>query len=243
MVEHNNDGVSIVIPAYREEENIEAAIDTAVAAVSAVTHDYEIIVVDDGSPDKTGEFARLKAEINSNIRVAVNAVNCGFGYSFARGVKMASKAYVTVFPGDNDMSGQSLKELIAGRGGAELIITYMRKTDKRSVLRRLLSRSFVVMMNIVFVLDLKYYNGAFICRRELLQSVPIKSTGLAALAECLVRILKAGHSFKPIYFEHTGRKHEQSKALNLKSIKAVAWTIAVLIKDIYWPARKRHWPC
>jgi len=61
--------------------------------------------------------------------------NQGFGYSFARGVKMATKAYITVFPGDNDMSAQSLKELIASRGGAEIVITYMRKTDKRSLLR------------------------------------------------------------------------------------------------------------
>jgi glycosyltransferase involved in cell wall biosynthesis len=229
------DGVSIVIPAFREEDNIEAAIDNAVSAVSSLTQDYEIIVVDDGSPDKTGEFARLKSENNSNIRVVSNATNQGFGYSFARGVKMATKAYVTVFPGDNDMSAQSLKELIASRGGADLIITYMRKTDKRSVLRRILSSMFVGLMNAAFFLNLKYYNGAFICGRELLQSIPIKSTGLAALAECIIRLLKAGHSFKPIYFDHTGRKHEKSKALNLKSLKAVALTVVVLIKDIYWP--------
>jgi len=50
-------------------------------------------------------------------------------------------------------------------------------------------------MNIIFGLKLKYYNGAFICRRDLLQSIPIKSTGLAALAECIVRLLRAGKSF------------------------------------------------
>jgi glycosyltransferase involved in cell wall biosynthesis len=238
-IDPKNNGVSIVIPAYREEDNIGAAIDSTVNAVSALGVDYEIIVIDDGSPDKTGEFARLKAESNANIRVAVNASNQGFGYSFARGVKMAAKGYITVFPGDNDMSGQSLKELIESRGGADLIITYMQKTDKRSLLRRGLSLSFVLMMNALFLLDLKYYNGAFICRRELLQSTPIKSTGLAALAECVVRLIKAGHSFKAIYFEHTGRKHDQSKALNFKSIKAVMTTVIVLVKDIYWPLRSR----
>ena len=110
--------VCIVIPAYREADNIEAAIDNAVAAVSSITTDYEIIVVDDGSPDNTAQYAQLKAESNSNIRVVSNADNQGFGYSFARGVKMSTKDYVTVFPGDNDMSAQSLKELIASRGGA-----------------------------------------------------------------------------------------------------------------------------
>ncbi len=233
MSTEHQGGVTIVIPAFREEANIEAAIDSVVGAVSSLTRDYEIIVVDDGSPDKTGEFAAFKAEANPNIRVAVNAVNQGFGYSFARGVKMATKDYITVFPGDNDMSAQSLKELIASRGGADVVISYMKKTDKRSLLRRALSSVFVLGMNVLFFLNLKYYNGAFICRRTLLQSIPIKSTGLAALAECIVRLLKAGHGYKTVYFEHTGRKHDTSKALSLRSLKAVSYTVLVLMKDIY----------
>lgn len=233
----NNGAVTIIIPAFREEANIEAAIDNVVASAQAVTTDYEIIVVDDGSPDKTGEFARLKAEANPRIRVAVNATNEGFGFSFARGVKMATKEFVTVFPGDNDMAAQSLKDLLQARGSADLVISYMQKTNKRSLLRRVVSRCFVLVMNTLFGLKLKYYNGAFICRRQLLQSIPIKSTGLAALAECIVRLLKKGVSWQSIYFEHAGRRHEQSKAFNFKSINAVSATIGMLIMDIYWPKR------
>lgn len=229
--------VSVIIPAFREEANIEAAIDNAVAAVASVVNDYEIIVIDDGSPDKTGDFARIKAEGNTNVRVAVNTSNQGFGYSFARGVKMATKDFITVFPGDNDMAAQSLKDLVLARGQAEIVISYMKKTDKRSIFRRFLSFIFVGLMNMIFGLKLKYYNGAFICRRDLLQSIPIKSTGLAALAECIIRLLRAGRSYKTIYFEHIGRKHDKSKALNFKSIKAVLTTIVVLTRDIYWPSK------
>ncbi|MDO8675215.1 MAG: glycosyltransferase family 2 protein [Candidatus Omnitrophota bacterium] len=229
--------VTIIIPAYKEEGNIEAAIDSAVAAAQGAGTDYEIIVVDDGSPDRTGEFARLRAESNPGIRVALNATNEGFGYSFARGVKMASKDYVTVFPGDNDMAMSSLKDLIASRGSSDLVISYMQKTKHRSLFRRAVSRSFVGMMNMLFGLRLQYYNGAFICKTQLLRSIPIKSTGLAALAECLVRLLKKGTPYRTVYFEHAGRRHEQSKAFRFKSIRAVAKTIGILIKDIYFPPR------
>ncbi len=233
-----NNSVSIVIPAFREEANIEAAIDNAVAVAKSVTSDYEIIVVDDGSPDKTGEFAQLKAQANPQVRVAVNATNQGFGFSFARGVKMATKEFVTVFPGDNDMAAQSLKDLLVARGSADLVISYMQKTNKRSIFRRFVSGCFVLLMNTLFGLKLKYYNGAFICRRQLLQTIPIKSTGLAALAECIVRLLKRGDvSWRPIYFVHAGRRHEQSKAFNLKSINAVAATVFFLLLDIYAPKR------
>ena len=227
--------VTIIIPAFREENNIEAAIDNALRVAQSVTQDYEIIVVDDGSPDKTGDFARLKAQIDPNIRVAVNATNEGFGYSFARGVKMASKEFITVFPGDNDMSALSLKDLLEARGSADLVISYMQKTNKRSFFRRFVSKTFVMIMNLLFGLKLKYYNGAFICRTSLLKAIPIKSTGLAALAECIVRLLKQGVSWRAIYFEHVGRRHEKSKAFNLKSINAVLKTIWILWRDIYFP--------
>lgn len=232
-----NGSVTIVIPAFREENNIEAAIDSVLRAVQSVTQDYEIIVVDDGSPDKTGDFARLKAQVNPNIRVAVNVTNQGFGYSFARGVKMATKEFVTVFPGDNDMSALSLKDLIEARGSADLIVSYMQKTNKRSLFRCFVSKTFVVIMNTLFGLKLKYFNGSLICRTSLLQSIPIKSTGLAALAECIVRLLKQGASWRPIYFEHVGRRHEQSKAFNLKSVNAVIKTIWILWVDIYFSGR------
>lgn len=233
-----NNGITIVIPAFREEENIEAAIDSALRVAQSVTQDYEIIVIDDGSPDKTGDFARLKALSDPNIRVFMNVSNEGFGYSFARGVKMASKEFVTVFPGDNDMSALSLKDLLEARGSAELIISYMQKTTKRSLFRRFVSKSFVVFMNMLFGLKLKYYNGAFICRTSLLQAIPIKSTGLAALAECIVRLLKRGVTWRVIYFEHVGRRYEKSKAFNLKSINAVLTTIWILWRDIYFPAQE-----
>ncbi len=230
-----NNSVTIVIPAFREESNIEAAIDNALQVAQSVTQDYEIIVIDDGSLDKTGDFARLKAQVDPNIRVAANAVNQGFGYSFARGVKMASKEFITVFPGDNDMSALSLKDLLEARGSADLVISYMQKTNKRSLFRRTVSKTFVIMMNLLFGLKLKYYNGAFICRTSLLKAIPIKSTGLAALAECVVRLLKQGVTWRVIYFEHVGRRHEKSKAFNLKSINAVLKTIWILWRDIYFP--------
>jgi len=232
--------VTVVIPAFREEDNIEAAIDNVLRVLQSVTKDYEIIVVDDGSPDKTGDFARLKAQVNPNIRVAVNAVNQGFGYSFARGVKMATKEFVTVFPGDNDMSANSLKDLLEARGSADLIVSYMQKTNKRSIFRRIVSKTFVIIMNILFGLNLKYYNGSFICRTALLQAIPIKSTGLAALAECIVRLLKQGVTWKSIYFEHVGRRHGKSKAFDFKNINAVSKTIWILWQDIYFPRRVQN---
>jgi glycosyltransferase involved in cell wall biosynthesis len=225
--------VTVIIPAYNEEGNIAAAIDSVVNAVGRLVPDYQIIVVDDGSSDATRQEALEKAKGNAKVAVVSNDGNKGFGYSYARGVKLAEKEYVTVFPGDNDMAGGSLAKLIQEIGTTDLVISYMAKTKNRSLFRRVVSKTFVMIMNMLFGLRLEYYNGAFICRAQVLQNIPIKSQGLAALAECLVRLIKAGYSYKAIYFEHTGRKNEHSKAFNIKSILAVAKTVGILIKDIH----------
>ena len=65
----------------------------------------------------------------------------------------------------------------------------------------------------------------------------IVAKGLTALAECLVRLIKSGHSYRSIPFEHAGRKSEKSKALRLKSFVAVLQLIVVLWKDIYFTGR------
>ncbi|HOW36118.1 MAG TPA: glycosyltransferase family 2 protein [Candidatus Omnitrophota bacterium] len=231
--------VSIVIAAFNEEKNIEAAIDNVVQAVGSLPDDYEIVVVNDGSHDRTGALAEAKAKANPRINVIHHEANKGFGCAFSTGVRAATKSYVTGFPGDNDASAQSLKDIIGQIDNVDLIFTYMEDTRNRSLLRRMISKTFVLVMNCLFGLKLKYYNGLFICRRQAIQSVTIKSSGLTAIAECLVRMIKSGCTYKQVCFHHTGRKEGKSTALTLRSLRSVSKAIFILVKDIYFPEKDK----
>ncbi len=235
--------ISIVVAAFNEEKNIEAAIDSVTGAMEGFVSDYEIIVVNDGSIDRTGALAEARAKKNPRVKVIHNKTNGGFGCTFARGVRQATKEYVTGFPGDNDASALSLRDIIQAVDGEDLVITYAKHIRNRSVLRNIISKTFVLFLNILFGLNLKYYNGLLICRRELFQSIPIKSTGLAAIAECVVRLIKSGCSYKEICFEHTGRQYGRSTALSLRSLKSVTRTILILIQDIYFAPPRREEIC
>lgn len=232
--------VTVVIPAYNEEKNIEAAIDSVVGAVCGVADDYEIIVVNDGSRDRTGDLAEEKAKRNPKINVLHNEENYGYGYAFSRGVREATKSYVTGFPGDNDASSDSLRRMILEIKDEDLLLSYMANTGARPLWRRFVSRAFVIFMNLLFGLRLRYYNGLIISRRHVIQSTPIKSTGLATIAEFIVRALKNGHSYREVAFEHTGRKGGASTALRFSNIKSVVRTILILITDIYFVHLKKR---
>jgi glycosyltransferase involved in cell wall biosynthesis len=211
--------ISVIIPAYNEEGNIAAAITSVIAAVREMVDDYEIIVVDDGSADATGRLAEQEARDNPRVKVLRNPRNKGFGCAYRHGLAAASKTYVGVFPGDNDMSALSLRDIIREIGAADVITSYMRSGQKRSLFRRCLSGIFVRLMNGLFGLRLKYYNGSFMSK--------------TALAECLVKLIKAGYSYKEVCFEHKGRAHHCSKALRWKSVWQTGKFMVMLLMDVY----------
>lgn len=226
--------LTVVIPAFNEQANLDKALDNVVRALEGLVTDYEVIVIDDGSIDRTASIAQARAQRDPRIRCISNDQNRGYGYSYWRGVMAATKDYVGVFTADNDMSWESLRDLVQNMGQADILSSYMCNTHQRELGRRALSRLFVIMMNTVFQMNLKYFNGPFIGRRQLLQGLSIRSKGLTVLAECKVKLIKRGCSWREIPFTYVRRTGGRSTALRLKSIKAVLAAVGGMYKDIYW---------
>ena len=82
--------VSVVCPFYNEEAIIEAAIKHMVEKLETLGHDWELIVVNDGSKDKSFEYAKGAANNNPRIRVVGYDQNRGRGYALRHGVQQAS---------------------------------------------------------------------------------------------------------------------------------------------------------
>lgn len=225
---------SIVVCAYNEEKNIRDAVFSVRKACTAASKSYEIILVDDGSIDKTGTLMDSLAREYRNIVVIHNGTNLGFGVSFRRGIKKASKEYFSGFPGDNDMSWKSLYTLLIKAPSAQLVSSYMSNPQARSFFRRVASGSYVSFMNLLFGIRLHYYTGYFVCKTKLVQSLTLRSDSIAVLSEIKVLLLKRGASFCEIPFEHTPRKHGTSKTLTLRGVsQAVANTIS-LYREVYF---------
>lgn len=228
----NSKGVSIIIPAYDEEKNIQPAIKSADMAVRGICSKYEILVVNDGSMDRTGQKAELETKSNKSVRVINLVRHQGYGEAIKRGIKEAKMEYLTVFPGDNDMDLKSLTDLIKNRGLADIIISYLGKSDTRRLMRRIASLTYIALVSTLFQLKLEYYNGSFICRTKLLKNLRLISTGFTICAEVKIRLIKKGYAYKEIPFIHTGRLHGKSKALTFRSIANALIVTLLMWKDI-----------
>lgn len=227
-------GITVVIAAFNEEANLAEAIHSAQFAFKGYSNDYEILIVNDGSRDRTGEIADNFAKQDNRIKVVHNEQNRGQAYSLHRGYQLAAKEYVTVFPGDNDLSAMYLRAFLHAMGSADVLMTYMTNVGDRPWYRQLLSRSFVLLLNLMFGLRLKNYNGAPLYRTVDIRSLEIKSSqGMTFLAECLIRVLKSGATYKEIPSDFVGRKGGQSRALRFKNFAECFQVISSLIWDVH----------
>lgn len=226
-----NKSISVVIPAYNEEENIVYAIESVLRAVKDVSN-YEILVIDDGSKDNTYKVVEEFSKKNRKIKILHHKINKGFGSSMREGMEKAVKSYITGFPGDNDMSWESLRELIHKAEEADVVTSYMINPQARSILRRIISRAYVMGMNLLFGLNLRYYNGYFIVKRTVFRKIKIESEGFSVFAEIIIKLLKRNALIKEIPFKHIGRKHGKSKLVTLKSIVYTVKSTLELFYDV-----------
>jgi glycosyltransferase involved in cell wall biosynthesis len=222
------------MPAYNEQDNLSQALDDMQRALEGLVEDYEIIVVDDGSQDRTLQIAQERGRQDPRVKCISNDHNRGYGYSYWRGVTCAQKDYVGVFNGDNDMYWGSFRDLVKNMDKADIISQYSSNPQSRPWLRRLLSRAFTVLMNTLFGMNIKYFNGCFICRRDILQVLTIHSQGLTVLAECKVKLIRQGYSYFEIPFIHVPRRGGRSTALRFKSVKATIQAVFLIYKDVCW---------
>jgi dolichol-phosphate mannosyltransferase len=199
-----------------------------------------LLIFDDGSTDRTGLIADRLAVENQHIKVVHNPRNMGFGYNFNRGAELARMDYVTFFPGDNEVPGNGFRAMLEAAGSTEIVVCYLSNVHARTWSRRLISAGFVDLINLLFGLKLRYYNGLSMYPRTLLESVPLQSNGFACLAATLVRLIRSGHSYIEIPFETVVRRHGRTKAFRLKNVMSVLGTIARLFWDVRIRNRRKY---
>jgi glycosyltransferase involved in cell wall biosynthesis len=225
--------ITVVVPAFNEEERIAGAIHSVKTLLSVYLADYEILVVDDGSQDKTSLIVEALAVHDPHLRLLCNEQNRGLGYSMQRGFQEAAKEYVMWFPGDNSADSSSLRPMLEAIGKADLIVGYMANIDQRIIVRRYLSKLYTWLVNHLFGLNLRYYNGIFIFPRRVVCDVRLAARGHDIFMELLVRNIKAGYHVWEVPFTHRVETERNSKAISFRNISNILRMMIVLLIDIY----------
>lgn len=192
--------LTIIMLTYNEVNSLRLAYETLLNALDwAGISDYEIIIASTVSPtgkhDGTPELAINLAEENSRVRYVHSTVYQGMAIDFQDALKMASKEYVTMIPGSNVFEENSMAYVLSNLGRAEGVIAYTVNFNVRPFLVRWISRCFVFLCNILFFLNIKYYNGIFIFPTKFFRAAPMSARGGEYAAEILIYLLKSGAKY------------------------------------------------
>jgi glycosyltransferase involved in cell wall biosynthesis len=218
--------LSVVVPAYCEAGNIVGTLENIAGALAPLALDHEIIVVDDGSTDRTRAIVEANQPRFPAVRLLVNERNMGFGWTYRRGVRAASRRYIVMVHGDNAWGAETLHDLFGHVGEADIVIGYTKDMLRsRTLTRTVLSKSFTALVNLITGRRLQYYNGPQIHRADVLQSLDIVSTGFGFQPEVLVKALRLTHSYIEVPMTLREREIGASKAFRWRNVVDVCATL------------------
>lgn len=223
--------ISVVVTAMNEEGNLARAVDSVVRAVAPRFVRYEIIIVDDGSTDRTFEIANTLAAAHPRIRVHRNARNLGVGRSYRTGIQLAAYEYTSWVAGNNMLSQEALERVYDRVGERDMVISYVLR-DVRPIERRIISRVFTLGMNLLFSLNMRYYTGPCVFRSAVAKRFPVGAQGSLFVAELLVRLLRAHQTYLEVGIQPLRRSSGATKTFRLKNIVNVFGSVMRLFWDL-----------
>ncbi len=246
---HKRVNVAVILPTYNERDNLEALI----GQLMALEMDLEIIVVDDNSPDGTGQLADELAQRDARVHVIHRAGKMGLGTAYIAGFKYAlARGAERVVTMDADFSHHPryLPAVVAlieryDVGIGSRYVPGGGVSEEWGIRRRWLSRGANLFARTLLGLKAHDCTAGFRCyRREVLQSIELDrifSNGYSFLIEMMFRCQQLGYTFgeTPILFEN--RRQGSSKISQVEIYKAM-WTVLRLFVSrlLFWRSAERY---
>jgi len=224
--------VTIVVPCLNEELNIARTLDTIREAMSQFQYRYEILVIDDGSSDRTSCIVEEYRQANPGIALALhrNQKNVGFATSYVNGSFMGRGLYYKLVCGDNTETKEALVAVFRYLGKADMIISYLTEVKGKSAFRTFISKLYTSLVNLISGYRIRYYNGSALHLRYNVMRWGPYSFGFGFQAELITRLLDEGSSYieVPIKVSHQ-QKHGSNNALNWRNFLSVGHTLLELL--------------
>lgn len=230
--------LSIIMPALNEEKNILAAVSNTLEAFQDFNIDGEVIVINDGSTDKTMDLVTEISASDGRVRMMTHATPQGIGASFWDGVDNARGEYVCMMPGDNENDPWEIMRYYTLLEHVDIVIPFVFNKQMRSLFRNALSFIYRFIINSTFLVYFNYTNGTVLYRKSILEELGYRSRGFFFQTDILIRTVKKGYLFAEVPYSLGARSHGVSKAVSFPSLLQVIKGYFRLTRDVYYKRTK-----
>ncbi len=210
--------LSIVLPAHNEAATIEGAVEEVLATVRSSGMDYEIIVVNDGSTDRTGEVVRKLVDRIPQIRLVEHFPSRHYGGALKAGFAAASKELVALFPADKQFVFSDIDRMLALISEADIVSGY-RVNRQDSVIRRLNAMGWNAVVWLLFGRLCRDIDCGFkLFRREILDRVKLVTDWAPIDTELLAGAKARGYRITEVEVTHLPRSAGKATGANFEVI-------------------------
>lgn len=212
--------LSVFFPCVNEEGNLETTVSKAVSILDSLKLDYEIIIVNDGSKDRTGQIAEKLAKENKNIKVITHPKNLGYGEALKSGFYNAKYDTIVYTDGDGQFDFSQVTNFINKLSEADLIIGYRIKRQD-PLFRLLFAKGWALALFAFFRLKLRDVDCGFkMIKKQILEKIPKLQSQRGAMinAELAIKTKKAGFNVAQIGVNHYPRLSGKPTGANITVI-------------------------
>lgn len=222
--------LSIIIPALNEERRLELTVNEMLGLARSSLDRFEIIIVNDGSNDGTGQIADSLALNNPEVRVIHHASCQGLGVVFSECIPRSQGDNLMLIPGDHAYNTESLGPILRAIGTADVLIgRRTNQTGTRTPLRVFLSRLYTSVMVFLFGFRLDDFHGLIIYPLPGLRNLDLRLIGYTFQIEALIKLLRRGHTFLEVPVRLNQEATGTSRSLRLKTLLDVLRIVSHLL--------------
>ncbi len=211
-------GLSVFLPSHNEEANVERVVRGYLAALPKFADDYEVIVVDDGSKDRTGEIADRLAAGNPHVRVVHHEVNRGYGGAVTSGIRAAKMPYVVLSDGDGQFDPNDVGKLTAFVPEYD-VVAGRRSHRADNLLRKLNGKAWTILVRALLGVGITDIDCGFkLFKREFLERIELHARGAMISTELMARLAGLGARVREVEVTHLPRTAGEQSGANFKVV-------------------------
>lgn len=225
-------GLSVFLPSHNEEGNVERIVSAFLAELPRVADNYEVIVVDDGSRDRTGEIADRLAAENPRVKVVHHPVNRGYGGAVTSGIRASTQPYVLLSDGDGQFDPADIERMLPFVPDYDVVAGHRaRRADP--LMRRINGKAWTMLVRALLGITIRDIDCGFkLFKRELLDGLELRAHGAMISTELMARLAGRGAKVKEVEVQHLPRLAGEQSGANLKVVTLAFKELFALYREL-----------
>ncbi|MHC4483131.1 MAG: glycosyltransferase family 2 protein, partial [Planctomycetota bacterium] len=177
--------ISVFFPCHNEQDNVARTTEQAIVVLEKLSADFEVIIVDDGSSDATGQVAEEIASQDSRVKVVHHSTNLGYGAALQSGFSAATKELVFYTDGDGQFDIGEMPPLLPLMKQYDIVSCY-RLNRQDSIVRKINAWCWTKLVCQLFGMKVRDIDCAFkLIKTKIFHNIKLSSPGALIDAETL----------------------------------------------------------